>query len=164
MICARDIVAADFPRLLTLNESCVPHVNSIGMTEMAAFQREATVMRLWEEAGELAGFVIALTAGAAYKSLNYQWFSEHMDSFLYIDRIMVHENFRRRGVATLIYTELAQMARQQGLTCLTCEVNLQPPNPDSMALHTGLGFRETATQKTEGGTKEVSLLVKMLGA
>lgn len=155
---------ADFSEMLALNEACVPHVNAIGEPEIAFFSRDAHQFRKVVEDGVLAGFVIALTRGAAYESLNYQWFSREIDDFLYIDRIMVNPGFRRRGVASLLYQYLELVARDDKLQRLCCEVNLVPPNPDSLALHLGLGFIQQATQKTEGGTKEVSLLVKELTA
>jgi predicted GNAT superfamily acetyltransferase len=155
---------ADFSEMLALNAACVPHVNAIGELEIAFFSSDAHQFRKVVEDGVLAGFVIALTRGVAYESLNYQWFSREIDKFLYIDRIMVHPDFRRRGVASLLYQYLEQVARDDKLQRLCCEVNLVPPNPDSLALHLGLGFIQQATQKTEGGTKEVSLLVKELNA
>jgi predicted GNAT superfamily acetyltransferase len=154
---------ADFPELLALNEACVPHVNSIGEPEIAMFSKQAHRFSKVVEDGALAGFVIALTRGVAYESENYQWFCREIDEFLYIDRIMVHSDFRRRGVASLLYQYLEQVALDDKLQRLCCEVNLVPPNPDSLQLHFGLGFVQQATQKTGGGAKEVSLLVKELG-
>ena len=153
---------ADFSEMLALNQACVPHVNAIGESEIAFFSQDAHQFSKVVEDGALAGFVIALTRGTAYESLNYQWFCREIDDFLYIDRIMVHPDFRRRGVASLLYQYLERVARDDKLQRLCCEVNLVPPNPDSLALHLGLGFVQQATQKTEGGTKEVSLLVKEL--
>jgi hypothetical protein len=138
-------------------------VNSIGEPEIALFSKEAHRFSKVVEDGALAGFVIALTRGAAYESTNYQWFCREIDEFLYIDRIMVHSDFRRRGVASLLYQYLEQVALDDKLQRLCCEVNLVPPNPDSLQLHFGLGFVQQATQMTDGGTKEVSLLVKELG-
>ena len=152
----------DYPELLSLNESCVPNVNSIGETEIAYFNQSAWQFIKVVEDNKLAGFVVALTPGLTYGSLNYQWFNRELDNFLYIDRIMVRPGFRKRGVATFLYNHLAHIARRDNLARLCCEVNLVPPNPDSLALHLGLGFIELATQKTESGSKEVSLLVMEL--
>jgi uncharacterized protein len=158
----RNAGIADYPELLSLNESCVPNVNSIGRADIAFFHQYARQFVKVVENNKLAGFVIALTSGLAYESTNYRWFSRELDDFLYIDRIMVHPHFRKRGVATILYKHLALIASEHNLARLCCEVNLVPPNPDSLALHHGLGFIELATQKTECGTKEVSLLVKEL--
>ena len=155
-------VEADYGELLALNESCVPHVNSIGMDEIAFFHKSAHKFIKIVENGKLAGFVIALTPGISYQSLNYQWFCRELPGFLYIDRILVHPDFRRRGVATYIYDYLERTAIEDTIDCLCCEVNLIPANPESLALHGRLGFIQKATQQTEGGAKEVSLLVKAL--
>lgn len=155
-------VVADYKGMLALNESCVPHVNSIDRNELVFFHESAhTIIKVVGE-GKLAGFVIALTSGAGYRSLNYQWFCRELSNFLYIDRIMVHPDFRRRGVATMIYDYLVHIAIQDKIDCLCCEVNLHPVNPESLALHERLGFVQRDTQQTEGGAKEVSLLVKQI--
>jgi predicted GNAT superfamily acetyltransferase len=41
---------------------------------------------------------------------------------------------------------------------VTCEVNLDPPNPRSLAFHERLGFREVGRQATKGGAFTVVLL------
>ena len=150
----------DFDEILALNESNVPHVNSIDRNELKSLGEQSSAFIKVVEAGRLAGLVIALAPGQAYQSMNYRWFSENFEQFLYIDRIMVSQDFRRRGVATLIYDELGQVCQQAGLQRLTCEVNIMPPNPGSLALHESIGFIQAGTQKTDGGKKEVSLLVK----
>jgi predicted GNAT superfamily acetyltransferase len=41
---------------------------------------------------------------------------------------------------------------------VACEVNLIPPNPQSMAFHLGSGFKEVGQLHHEGDDKLVSLL------
>lgn len=156
--------AADFEVLLSLNEAEVPHVNAIDAAQMQRFVDQASAFFKVVDGEQVAGFVISLTAGEDYASPNYRWFEKSLKDFLYIDRIIVNPAFRRQGVARLIYAELAARARRQGLQRLCCEVNLSPPNPDSVALHRHLGFVQQSTQVTGSGAgrKEVSLLVKEL--
>lgn len=154
------IEETDFDGILALNEASVPHVNSISRAELKILGEQACAFIKVEEAGQLAGLVIALPPGQHYQSLNYRWFSNRFDKFLYIDRIMVNPEFRRRGVASMIYDELARICKRNGLERLTCEVNIVPPNPGSLALHHEIGFRQVDTQQTDGGNKEVSLLAK----
>ncbi len=156
----KPIEEQDFDEILALNEANVPHVNSIDHNELRSLGEQSKAFIKVEEAGKLAGLVIALAPGQAYQSMNYRWFSDKFDQFLYIDRIMVSPDFRRRGVATLIYDELARLCQQVGLERLTCEVNIMPPNPGSLAMHENIGFIQADTQKTDGGNKEVSLLVR----
>ena len=111
-----------------------------------------------DEADQLAGFVLLLREGAAYTSLNYQWFSKTLSEFLYVDRIVVVPEFRGFGVAQLLYDHARAIAKDQAVPWLTCEVNLEPPNPRSLAFHHRQGFEELGQQATEGGLKTVSLL------
>jgi len=162
MIEIQTVEHSDFAGLLALNEDAVPHVNSIDSAQMAHFLQQAVAFFKVVEDRQLAGFVISLGSGADYQSPNYTWFDRELQNFLYIDRIMVHPQFRRRGVARLIYQELERRARANGVTSLCCEVNLMPPNPESLALHLSLGFVQVGTQFTYGGEKEVVLLAKQL--
>jgi len=91
--------------------------------------------------GGFGGFVVTFAPGSAYDSANYRWFSEHLGTaFYYLDRIVLEERCRRRGVAGRVYDELEPVAAAYG--CLALEVNLQPPNPASVAFHTARGYRE----------------------
>jgi len=42
---------------------------------------------------------------------------------------------------------------------ITCEVNLKPKNDESLLFHKKYGFEQVGTQETDGGKKEVSLMV-----
>ncbi len=150
---------ADNPLVLGLNESCVPHVNSLSAATLSALVADAhCYLKAVDEAGQTMGVVIAMAPGAAYKSVNYQWFRNKYQRFLYIDRIMVVDRFRRCGVAQEIYRHLIELARREGLERLCCEVNIEPPNPASRKLHYQLGFESVGTQETEAGAKRVDLL------
>jgi uncharacterized protein len=46
---------------------------------------------------------------------------------------------------------------------VTCEVNLEPPNPVSQRFHESLGFVEVGRQETYGGSVTVQLLERRLG-
>lgn len=162
MLSIQAAVSADSTALLALNESCVPHVNSIGVAELAFFLEQAMACVKCVERGTLAGFMICLAPGCAYASPNYAWFDAHYTDFAYVDRLMVAPAFRRRGVAGQLYDEITAQALELGLMRLCCEVNVEPPNPQSLQFHSQLGFVEVGRQRTEGGSKEVALLVKEL--
>jgi predicted GNAT superfamily acetyltransferase len=46
----------------------------------------------------------------------------------------------------------------KGLVRIGCEVNIQPPNPASLAFHTRIGFRDIGRQAFVPGRKEVVYL------
>ena len=65
----------DYDEILALNESNVPHVNSIDRNELKSLGEQSSAFIKVVEAGRLAGLVIALAPGQTYQSINYRWFS-----------------------------------------------------------------------------------------
>lgn len=150
----------DFDDVLALNEASVPHVNSIDRDQVGWFADHAAFFRVARDGSELAGFLIGLRPGTTYQSLNYRWFCDRYNEFAYIDRVAVASWAQRRGLGETLYEQFAQS--QRGVAMLTCEVNIRPPNEGSMRFHERMDFRQIATQETEGGSKEVALLLKTL--
>jgi predicted GNAT superfamily acetyltransferase len=58
----------------------------------------------------------------------------------------------------VLYEHLFDFAKTQGRTAVTCEVNLEPPNPGSLRFHRRFGFEDVDTQATKGGNVVVQLL------
>jgi predicted GNAT superfamily acetyltransferase len=90
--------------------------------------------------GAFAGFVVTFGPGATYDSANYRWFTERHDRFYYLDRIVLHEDFRRRGLGGFVYDEMERVAAPY--TRLSLEVNLIPRNDASLAFHEARGYKE----------------------
>ena len=94
-------------------------------------------------AGEVAGFVLTFAPGTDYDSANYRAFGElYGGDFYYLDRIVIGDRFRRRGLASVVYDELESVAAPYRR--LTLEVNTVPPNEVSMAFHLNRGYVEVA--------------------
>ena len=157
----RDVTAGDLDEILSLNEEVVPAVNSIPFEQMRWFAERASYFRVATADDRLAAFLIGLRPGTSYESLNYLWFCKHYEDFAYVDRIAVASHARRLGLATKMYDDFKD-AIPDSVGFMTCEVNLQPPNESSMQFHERYGFSQVASQITEGGSKEVALLVKTL--
>jgi uncharacterized protein len=84
-----------------------------------------------------SALLIALDQDAPYVNENFAWFKERVGSFVYIDRVIVAESARGQGIARLLYEDLFAKARAAGQERVVCEVNLDPPNPGSDAIHGG---------------------------
>lgn len=124
---------------------------------------QAALHRVVEDEGFVTAFLLALREGAAYDSVNYRWFAERYPRFLYVDRVVVSKQRKSRGAGALLYRELFSFAVDQGLPLVACEVDLEPPNPDSLRFHARFGFTEVGQQLVAGGAKRVSLQTVAVG-
>lgn len=154
-----DANSSHFDDILRLNESAIPHVNRIGSSELQELFEQSCFFKIALIEDRVAGFLLALAEGQAYASVNYRWFAREYDRFVYVDRIVVGEDYKGQGIGRQLYSELEALAFGRA-DVLTCEVNLEPPNPQSLAFHQRLGFGEVGRQASEGGTKQVCLMAK----
>jgi predicted GNAT superfamily acetyltransferase len=163
-LCPRTIAPDDVPALAALNDAAVPAVNRLGADGLAAHVPRCTVaVTVPDDDGAPLAFLLALAPGTDYDSENYRWFSLHRPGSLYVDRIVVAPHAHGRGLGRLLYAAVEDRARELGLTEITCEVNLEPPNPGSLAFHGRLGFVQVGEQVTKGGSVRVALLARAVG-
>lgn len=160
-ILIRDIAADDLPAVLDMNEGAVPHVSRVDIEQMRWFSKGAHYFRVAQKDVEIAAFLIGLGPGTNYQSPNYQWFCEHYENFIYVDRVVVAETARQSGLAGRLYDDFAATAAGK-VGVMTCEVNIKPANEISMQFHLRRGFRQVGSQATEAGKKEVAFLEKEL--
>lgn len=153
----RNATKSDFERLLELNEQAVPRVNAIGKEELQYFKKSSELLCVAEHEGQVAGFMIVLPPKLNYESLNYQFFLYNYEDFLYVDRIVIAPKFQRKGIGSKLYEHIL---REYPDKKITCEINVVPDNPESLAFHKVMGFKEIAQQVTESGKKRVSLQVR----
>ncbi|MEP1140185.1 MAG: GNAT family N-acetyltransferase [Balneola sp.] len=147
----------DLTMIRLLNESEVPHVNSIGEGDFIHFLDIASKFLVLEYGNEIAGFIITIREGKKYDSLNYQFFVNHYEKFEYVDRVVIKKEFQGKGFGKRLYEYLFETTETD---IITCEVNILPENPGSMAFHKKMGFQDKGKLITSGGEKKVSLLVR----
>ena len=160
----RDIALTDYAAILAINNDAVPSMNSLDASALDWLVRNASYARAVEFNGALEAFLLALGPGTGYESANYRWFSENYPEFLYIDRIAVVDHARGSGHGSALYDDLAAFALGTW-PCITAEVNLEPPNPRSIAFHERHGFERVGElQHAFDGTyaKRVLLMVREL--
>jgi predicted GNAT superfamily acetyltransferase len=148
----------DLDRVLAINEGGVPGVGTIEAAELAHLVDESAIALVATADDTVAGFCLVLAPGADYRSVNYRWFSEHYDDFVYLDRVAIATQFRGRGFGRALYDEVE---RRADAAWFTLEVNLRPRNDGSLAFHGRLGFVEVGQQETDYGCL-VSLMAKPL--
>ena len=154
----RPSTESDLSHILELNDAAIPAVNLLNGSEIRNLFFQAEYFHsLWLNQ-KVIGFLIALAPGAIYKSPNYRWFESRYDQFLYIDRIVVDPIHQELGYGRMFYDNLRESVGKKFLK-ITCEVNLRPKNEGSLRFHRRYGFQQVGTQETEGGRKQVSLMV-----
>jgi uncharacterized protein len=146
------------PALVALNNRFAAEVNAVDAAGFAALLGVAWHARMLEGA-----FLLALDGAAPTQGPNHGWWARrcapridgrpiHRDGdaaadrapagvpFAYVDRVVVDGARQGQGLGRLLYEDLFAAARARGLAVVGCEVNLDPPNPGSMAFHVQLGF------------------------
>lgn len=153
---------SDLESLVLVNDGAYPAVPITPAAELAALVAISSVRLVVEADGAPAGFVLGMPPGLDYASENYRFFNDRArgsgDGFVYVDRIVLAPALRNRGIGPQLYAAVFEEARRSGAAEVLCEVNLEPPNPGSLAFHTRLGFVEVGRQQTHGGENTVALL------
>lgn len=151
----------DLTRLHAINEAAVPGVGSVSeqdLRDLIDMSMSTLVVCIDDRP---AGFVLTMTEGLDYKSLNYRWISERYERFAYIDRIAIAPEHRGSGFGQMLYkSTFAAVAGRRDI--FLCEVNLEPPNPGSLRFHQSLGFRKVGQRWLPDRSKGVVYLARDL--
>src|SRR5262249_51283136 len=158
----RDATAADFPAILALNAESVRFLSPLDAVRLDKLHAQAAYHRVVEQDGAVAAFLLAFHEGVDYDSPNYLWFAKRYTQFLYIDRIVVAAARQGRGFGALLYDDVIAFAAACGVRELTCEFDLEPPNPASARFHARYGFREVGRQRIGDAGKQVSLQARAI--
>ena len=131
--------------MTTADQAWVHALNRVHQTELSPLSREELAMLaerafLAQVADPQAAFLFAFDQQADYSSPNFLWFRARYPRFVYVDRIAVSDDHRRKGLAARLYDALFEAARAAGHEQVVCEVNSEPPNPGSDAFHAARGF------------------------
>ena len=157
-IVVRDAVAADYTFILKVNEENVEVLSPMPLEKLEYFKQCAEMLKVATVDGLPAAFLIVLREGIdSYGSENYKYFSKNYNKFLYIDRIVIDEPFRRMGLGKKLYEQIFDHARKTGVSYVTAEIDTIPYNETSLGFHKAMGFREVGTQIIRGGEVQVSL-------
>jgi uncharacterized protein len=150
----------DESAILALNEAHRAETSALDAPMLHALLSQALHVGLRNRGRD--AFLIALDQDALSGSPNFQWFKTRYRRFVYVDRVIVAPAKRGHGMARGLYQELFVAAAQASHSLVTCEVNVEPPNPASDAFHEALGFSEVGRAVIHGGQKHVRYLVKLI--
>jgi uncharacterized protein len=159
----RSIELVDLGRILEINQANVPDVGSVDADRMAYLLEESPIALAVELDGLVVGFCLVMPSDTGYDSVNYRWFTERHDDFMYLDRVAFDAAAQGRGLGTLLYAEVDRLMAERGdASRLALEVNVDPPNEPSLAFHARRGFVEVGQQDTPYGIR-VSMQMRPVG-
>jgi len=156
----------DKPSVLALNAGSVSVLSPMDAPRLDTLHTMAKLVWVVETQHNndvsIAAFFIGFDENSQYDSVNYQWFKQRLKNFLYIDRIVVDQGIRSRGLGKYLYQHITTWAQDQDIKWLAAEIDMRPPNTPSLNFHKKQGFIEIGCQEIDNGKKQVSLCAKSL--
>ena len=152
-----ELVESHIKPMLQINEQGLPGTGEVNHQEMENLLELSELSLGVFEEEKLLGFVICLLPKTAYGSLNYAWFNERYDEFIYVDRVAVAANARNQGIGSMLYDRVFEYARTNNIP-VTAEVSLRPPNQGSDRFHLRHGYQVVG--ELDHGEKAVTMYIK----
>ena len=156
-ILIRESREADYQAIVDINDAEVQYTSPMDLKRLRELDQFSTYHKVVEVDGDVVAFLLGMREKSSYQNENYEWFSSRYNKFLYIDRIVVDAEFGGLKIGTMLYKDIFNYARSNGVPVITCEYNIKPPNEPSRVFHRKFGFREIGTQWLDNGAKKVSL-------
>ena len=149
----------DYDRILQLNEESVHFLSPLTKEKLESIISQSELLNVIEVNGIVEAFALTLREGKEYDSVNYLWFANHYDKFLYIDRVVVSLKMQGKGLGKRLYQSVFNHAKETAVPYIAAEIDINPPNPGSLIFHEKFGFGEVGKQTVAEGKKVVSLQV-----
>ena len=153
----RELRSKDIPLIWKINEQGLPGTGKVSQQEIVELLIIAELAIGAFEGEQLVGFVLCFLPRTDYASLNYAWFNQRYQEFLYVDRIAVSENHRNQAIGSLLYQQVISYAKQYNYP-IAAEVSLNPPNPGSMRFHQRFNFTEIGVLNQQ--SKSVTMMMR----
>ena len=143
-----DLVEVGGDALLTLNNSFAVETSYL---EPQAWRDLLSRARFAFGALPDKALLLAFDRKPADISPNFDWFAARYSDFAYIDRVVVAASAHGKGLGKALYAHLFEQAKAAGFQRIVCEVNLDPPNPGSLAFHERMGFSAVGEARLDNG-------------
>lgn len=150
----------DYDSIVALNASLVHFLSPMDKERLRLLDKNSDLHYVVTDDERVVAFLLAFREHADYDSVNYKWFNDHYETFLYIDRIVVDSDYHSMGIGKQLYTFIDDYARQHKISRITAEIDIKPENPVSLKFHEKNGFEEVGQQSIYDGKKVVSLQCK----
>lgn len=134
--------AGNYPSVYPLDESTLAQLLGFGGHHLVAV----------DPAGGVIGYLLSFPSTSAYDDTEINGLRRHVaEPFLYICQVVIASEHRGCSIGRALYAAAEALARRDGAAFLGCDVNLDPPNPESLAFHRRLGFVQVGTGTASNG-------------
>lgn len=161
VLAIRDVHEHDLDAVLALNNAAEGGISALDRNQLQQFFHVADYFRVAEIDGHMAGFLIALREHAEHAGHHFQWFRGHHERFVYVDRIVVANTYRRHGLGRIFYCDVQSYAEPR-VPMLACAVRLEPRDDVAILFHGTYGFQEVGQYQEADGIHHTGLLGKTL--
>jgi len=153
MIVVRSLKPTDSVDVLRINALAEAEVYQLDWGELSRLMDTSPLHLVAVQAdGSVVGYALAFSREHGYDAEEFLALRSSVEQpFVYVDQIAVECQSRGTGVGRILYEELASRARCYGVTVLCCDVNISPPNSNSLAFHRHMGFRQVGEIGTTDG-------------
>ena len=152
-----ELRSQDIPAIWEINQQGLPGTGKVSQQEIVELLRIAELTIGAFDGEQLVGFVLCFLPRTEYASLNYAWFNQRYQDFLYVDRIAVSEDHRNQSIGSLLYQQVISYAKYYNYP-IAAEVSLNPPNPGSMRFHQRFNFTEIGVLNHQ--SKSVTMMMR----
>ena len=140
----RDATEKDLAGILTVNCLSQRTEKANGLIQKRTKEEFQKLLRICkrfiiaESEGKIVGYVILLDERAPYPENEiFSFYPTRYHSFIFIDSVATHPDFRRQGVASAMYKAFLSKEKKRILV----DFLVEPRNPESIGFHEHLGFR-----------------------
>ena len=114
--------------IFDLNQLNTPEVGSLDSIEHLKYLLTISSKNLFVLLdNETVGFIVCFREGSSYSSLNYKFFSKNETKFLYIDRVVIKDTFRRKGIGLNLYQYIESIAMAKNIPLSVSYTHLTLP-------------------------------------
>lgn len=138
----RPIRQHDFDTIIELNQNALEGVGALDHEGLALLVKQADQALVCEDDGDVAGFVITLPPGSVYDSSRYDWFEQRLEEYVYLDRVVVAREHRRKGVASRLYDAIE--------ADVPVALEVYDTNEPSLEFHRRRGYRQVGELEHAG--------------
>ncbi len=153
----RNALEQDLPAVLALNAAVQQWTSPLDGKRLQELAEYACYFKTVWSNGQCAGFLLVMRCGCGYDSENFQWFEARYDDFLYVDRIVIAQQFAGRSFGRALYEDAFTVGRELGIEQVVCEYNWEPLNQGSQHFHQRMGFVEVGQRAVAGSSKVLSM-------